>query len=193
MIESSRLLLRCWKASDRDGFAAMNADPEVMFDQGGPLSRDQSDAKLQRYAATFDRYGFCRWVVESKDGDFLGYTGIMPAFSRHPLGQHVEIGWRLVRRAWGNGYATEAAEAALKDAFSRAGLTEVLAYTAPDNLRSQAVMSHLRMRRESSRDFTADYDRVPGWFGLVWIATAEQGSEDPRHYHGADGPTLKGS
>lgn len=46
----------------------MNADPEVMLDQGGPLSREESDAKLDRYAAAFARHGFCRWLTESRDG-----------------------------------------------------------------------------------------------------------------------------
>jgi RimJ/RimL family protein N-acetyltransferase len=75
-----------------------------------------------------------------------------------------------VRSAWGHGYATEAARAALNDAFTRVGLAEVVAYTAPDNLRSQAVMSRLQLERDPSRDFTADYDGVKAWRGLVWVA-----------------------
>jgi RimJ/RimL family protein N-acetyltransferase len=169
IIDTPRTRLRCWGEADRDAFATMNADPEVMLDQGGPLSREKSDAKLNRYAAAFGQYGFCRWVVESREGNFLGYAGIMPASPGHPLGPHIEIGWRLVRRAWGYGYATEAAGAALKDAFERAGLTEVLAYTAPDNFRSQAVMARLHLQRDSSRDFTADYDSIQAWRGLVWV------------------------
>jgi RimJ/RimL family protein N-acetyltransferase len=70
------------------------------------------------------------------------------------------------------GYATEAAGAALKDAFDRAGLVEVLAYTSPDNLRSQAVMARLRLRRDSPRDFKADYNGFRAWRGLVWVASA---------------------
>jgi RimJ/RimL family protein N-acetyltransferase len=172
MIETPRIRLRCWREADREAFAAMNADPEVMLDQGGPLSREKSDAKLDRYAAAFVSYGFCRWVTEARDGEFLGYAGIMPSPSEHPLGPHFEIGWRLVRRAWGHGYATEAAGAALKDAFDRAGLVEVLAYTSPDNLRSQAVMARLRLRRDPARDFTADYNGLRAWRGLVWVAAA---------------------
>jgi RimJ/RimL family protein N-acetyltransferase len=88
----------------------------------------------------------------------------------HPIGSHIEIGWRLVRHAWGHGYATEAAVAALNDAFIRVGLAEVVAYTAPDNLRSQAVMTRVRMKRDPSRDFTADYGSIKAWLGLVWVA-----------------------
>jgi RimJ/RimL family protein N-acetyltransferase len=141
-----------------------------MHDYGEPISRTESDAKLDRYAATCEQHGFCRWAVESHEGVFLGYAGVMPLRPGHPLGSHCEIGWRLVRPAWGHGYATEAARAALDDAFSRLGLVEVVAYTARDNLRSQAVMERLHMRRDPSRDFIADYDTIKGWRGLAWIA-----------------------
>jgi RimJ/RimL family protein N-acetyltransferase len=140
-----------------------------MRDAGGPLDRAQSDAKLDRYAAAFDQHGFCRWAIESPQGDFLGYAGVMPSRPAHPLGPHADIGWRLVRSAWGQGYATEAAAAALHDAFTRCGLTEILAYTAADNPRSQAVMARLGLRRDPTRDF-GERDGFGTWHGLVWVA-----------------------
>jgi RimJ/RimL family protein N-acetyltransferase len=175
LLTTPRLRLRPWREDDRDAFAALNADPEVMRDLGGPLDRARSDAKLDRYRAAFDRHGFCRWAVESHEGEFLGYAGIMPAGGPdHPLDPHVEIGWRLMRHAWGHGYATEAAAAALRDGFGRLGLAEILATTAPDNLRSQAVMARLGLQRDSARDFTAIYDGV-AWHGLVWVARPPTG------------------
>ena len=147
----------------------MHADPQVMVDYPRPLARAQSDAKLDRYAAAFERLGFCRWALETPDGRFVGYTGVMPAREAHPLGPHYELGWRLVRAAWGQGYATEAARAALGDVFQRIGLSEVLAYTAPDNARSQAVMARLGLQRDPERDFTASDVETP-WTGLVWVA-----------------------
>lgn len=170
MIDTPRLRLRCWRDADRPAFAAMHAHPEVMFDQGGPIDRVASDAKLDRYIAAFRQFGICRWAVETRAGAFLGYAGVMPRDERHPLGAHVDIGWRLVRHAWGRGYATEAADAALHDAFTRAGLLEIVAYTAPDNVRSQAVIGRLGMRRDASRDFVADYEGSAAWRGLVWVA-----------------------
>jgi RimJ/RimL family protein N-acetyltransferase len=170
IITTARLRLRHWKETDRELFAAMHADPEVMHDYGGPISRAESDAKLYRYISTCHRLGFSRWAVESQEGCFLGYTGVMPSRPDHPLAPHAEIGWRLVRRAWGHGFATEAARAALHDAFTRVGLAEVIAYTSPDNARSQAVMARLQLERDPARDFTADYPEVRGWRGLVWVA-----------------------
>ena len=170
VITTPRTRLRCWEQTDRDAFAAMHADPEVMHDYGGPIDRRESDAKLDRYAMAYRQHRFCRWADEGEDGAFLGYAGIMPSRPGHPIGPHIDIGWRLVRHAWGHGYATEAARAALDDAFVRVGLAEVLAYTAADNLRSQAVMTRLQMERDPSRDFTADYDGIKAWHGLVWVA-----------------------
>jgi RimJ/RimL family protein N-acetyltransferase len=168
MLETPRLRLRTWRAGDKPFFAAMCADPEVMRDLGGPITRDASEAKLERYAKAYAQRGLSRWVVETHDGVFLGYTGVLHR-PEHPLGEHYDLGWRLVRSAWGLGYATEAARAALDDAFTRANLTEILAYTSPDNPRSHAVMARLNLRRAPARDFTADFGQGD-WHGLMWIA-----------------------
>ena len=168
-IRTARLTLRPWRETDRPAFAALNADPEVAADLGGPLSRAASDAKLDRYRSTFERHGFSRLAIEDARQAFVGYSGIVPARPGHPLGPHIEIGWRLVRTAWGKGYATEAACAVLQDAFGRLGVREVLAYTAADNARSQAVMARLGMQRDPSRDFDAPHGDRP-WHGLVWVA-----------------------
>jgi RimJ/RimL family protein N-acetyltransferase len=172
-LETDRLILRSWRLDDRAAFAALNADPEVMRDLGGPLTRRASDAKLDRYRATFEQHGFSRLAIDEKNGAFVGYAGVMPAAFDHPLAPHAEVGWRLVRSAWGKGYATEATRAALDDVFTRVGLDEVLAYTAIDNLRSQAVMERLKLRREPLLDFDVLNDDVP-WHGLVWVAEMRQ-------------------
>ena len=167
-ILTPRLRLRLWRDTDRHLFAVMNADPEVMEDLGGPITRAESDAKMDRYKAAWEKHGLGRWVIETHGGDFLGYTGVLPAHSDHPLGEHYEAGWRLLRSAWGNGYASEATRAAFDDAFARLGLSEIVAYTAPDNLRSQAVMTRLGLTRDKTRDFTLSGPRGI-WRGLVWL------------------------
>jgi RimJ/RimL family protein N-acetyltransferase len=88
VIRTDRLRLRNWRESDRDAFALLNAAPEVTQDLGGPLDRIESDAKFDRYVAAFDRHGFCRWALEDLNGQFLGYTGVMPSRPGHPLGPH---------------------------------------------------------------------------------------------------------
>ena len=148
----------------------MLADAVVMADQGGPMTRSQSDAKLEGYAAAYKNSGTCRWALETQDGAFLGYVGVMPIPETHVLGRHHDIGWRLVHSAWGQGYATEAARATLQDAFTRLGLTEVLAYTEPGNGRSRAVIARLGLTPDPSRDFSADYEGIGLWRGKVWVA-----------------------
>ena len=175
MIRSDRLRLRGWRDSDRDAFAALNTDPVVSRDLGGPLARAESDAKLDRYMATFEQVGFCRWLIEDMNEQFLGYAGVMPSRSGHPLGRHFDIGWRLARSAWGRGYATEAAKASLRDAFERVHLKEVLAYAAADNVRSQAVIQRLNMQRAASLDYSEPVGKGT-WRGLVWIARPSEDS-----------------
>ena len=74
-----------------------------------------------------------------------------------------------MRSAWGKGLASEAAAAALKDVFARTNLAEILSYTASDNVRSQAVMQRLNLRRYKNRDFVVEVDGLQ-WSGLVWVA-----------------------
>ena len=89
IIYTPRTRLRCWQDSDREAFASLHAHPEVMLDAGGPLDRALSDAKLDRYVAAYSQYGLCRWAVESREGDILGYAGVMPSRPAHPLGRVV--------------------------------------------------------------------------------------------------------
>ncbi len=171
MIRTNRLVLRHWQESHRQAFAHMHTDPEVMLDLGGPLLEAASGAKFDRYLSAYRDHGISRWAVEDPDGEFLGYAGVMPRLSPdHPLGSHYEVGWRFVRKAWGRGYATESATAALAHAFTQCGLKEIVSYTSHDNLRSQAVMERLKLQRDASRDFAAGYERVGIWQGLVWVA-----------------------
>lgn len=91
-IETTRLKLRHWCATNGDDFAALHADIEVNVDLGGPFSRVKSDKKLTRYIKAQTEQGYSRWVIEDKIGTFLGYAGIMPVLGNHPLGPHNEIG-----------------------------------------------------------------------------------------------------
>ncbi|HAQ80547.1 GNAT family N-acetyltransferase [Bradyrhizobium viridifuturi] len=170
MIKTPRLRLHRWDDRHREAFAAMHADPEVMADYGGPIGRADSDEKFERYVAAQRDHGISRWAVETIDGAFLGYAGVMPRSSReHPLGAHVEIGWRFARNAWGHGYATESARAALLHAIDDVGLRGIVSYTSADNARSQAVMARLDLVRDPARDFTTLSARGAPWRGLVWV------------------------
>lgn len=170
-LHTSRLTLRAFTPDDLDDFATLHADPRSMADLGGPIPRDDAGAKLARYLERLARHGITRLHVSDAEG-FIGYVGICVRTS-HPIGPHAEIGWRLLPRAWGRGYATEAAHAALPHGFHVTGLGEILAYTAPGNIRSQAVMARLGLARHPARDFVEPDPVLGQWHGLVWAARAE--------------------
>jgi ribosomal-protein-alanine N-acetyltransferase len=151
VITTSRLLLRRWRDDDGEPFAAINADPEIAYWLGGPAFA-ANPGQVERYNASIDEHGFGRFAVERRDdGALIGAVGPMPIFAGLPV-SGFEIGWRIARSAWGRGYATEAARAAMDHAFSL-GVEEMLAFTAETNVRSQAVMRHLDLARDASRDF----------------------------------------
>jgi RimJ/RimL family protein N-acetyltransferase len=170
MIETSRLRLHRWDDRHREAFAMMLANPEVMADLGGPINRSESSEKFERYVSAQRDHLVSRWAVENLDGAFLGYAGVMPRLSKdHPLGAHFEVGWRFVRNAWGHGYATESAKAALRHAVLEVGLSEIISYTSPNNERSQAVMAKLNLVRDPARDFMMLTPSGGQWQGLVWV------------------------
>jgi RimJ/RimL family protein N-acetyltransferase len=153
-IRTERLLLRRWKETDLEPFAALNADADVMAHFPAVLSREESDALAARADALFDEHGFGLWAVEAPEG-FVGFTGLsVPRFDA-PFLASVEVGWRLARRAWGNGYATEAARAAVALGFEKHALREIVSFTAATNVRSQRVMERLGMMPDGSFDHPA--------------------------------------
>jgi ribosomal-protein-alanine N-acetyltransferase len=159
-IRSERLRLRRWKPADREPFAELNRDPVVMQFMPALLSREQSDALVQRIQAHFDAHGFGLLAVEiAADATFAGFIGLsIPAFEAR-FTPCVEIGWRLAVRHQGRGYATEGARAVLAFGFETLALAEIVSFTVPANVRSRRVMEKVGMRRSASGDF--DHPSLP--------------------------------
>jgi RimJ/RimL family protein N-acetyltransferase len=153
-----RLLMRRWRDSDRVPFAALNADPEVMRYFPAVLDRAESDRTIDRFEHRFDGQGFGLWALEvHATGEFIGFTGLNPMPDGVAGAGGLEVGWRLARRAWHRGFATEAATAALEVGFSGLGLPEIWSLTAVVNQPSEAVMKRLGMVRYAA----CDHPRVP--------------------------------
>ncbi len=159
-LTTERLALRGWTTADREPHAAMNADPEVMRHFPAVLDAAASDALFERVTVHWAEHGFGLWAVERRDdGRFLGFTGLTrPSFEAH-FTPAVEVGWRFARDAWGHGYATEAARAALRFGFETVGLDEIVSFTVPANERSWRVMERIGMTRDPADDF--DHPRLP--------------------------------
>jgi len=161
-IRTERLWLRGWREEDKLPYALLNSDPEVMRHFPSTLSRQQSDEMVESMVVAWERRGYGLWAVERLDTHaFVGFIGLSaPSWSEHPC---VEVGWRLGRSHWGNGFAPEGARAALAFAFDQVELPddEVVSFTTTNNLNSQRVMQKLGMRHDATRDF--DHPLLPDW------------------------------
>jgi RimJ/RimL family protein N-acetyltransferase len=160
-IGTPRLVIRNWRDSDRNLFHEINSDTQVMEFFPFRLERGQADELMDRLRRRIDETGLGFFAVDiGKTGECIGFTGLaqvdlQPMFT----GVVYEIGWRLARRFWGYGYATEAANAVLDYGFAHFGLDEIIAFAIPGNRRSIAVMRRIGMRRDALRDF--DHPRIP--------------------------------
>ena len=159
--ESERLGFRKWKPSDRAPFAAMNANPNVMEFFPKPLTREESDALVDRIEAHFERTGFGLWVVEVKEhGTFIGLIGLLEVNFDAGF-EGMEIGWRLGKEYWHQGYATEGAAACLAYGGEVLGLKEIYSFTSIINKPSEAVMKRIGMKKIKEFDHPLVADGSP--------------------------------
>ncbi|HEY2466975.1 MAG TPA: GNAT family N-acetyltransferase [Terracidiphilus sp.] len=157
---TERLILREWRSVDREAFARMNMDPVVMEHFPALLSREETEAMVDRIEAHFEQRGFGLWAAELRDsGEFIGYVGLAVPRFEAAFTPCVEIGWRLAREHWGKGLATEGALEAVRCAFEDLRLKEIVSFTVPANVRSRRVMEKLGMTHDPADDF--EHPSVP--------------------------------
>ena len=153
-LATARVWLRRWRDADREAFAQMNADPEVMRHFPALLTHAESDALIEKFEAHFEQHGYGIWALEIPGVSSLaGFVGLKHVDFDASFAPAVEIGWRMRRDLWGQGYATEAAETVLAHAFDHFFLDEIISFTTRDNLRSRAVMERIGMVRDEVSDF----------------------------------------
>ena len=146
-LETDRLLLRGWRASDIDAWAELCADDELMRSLGreGGLSLADAWREMAMLAGHWALKGFGHWVLELRaTGTFVGRAGLLYP----PEWPGLEVGWTVARRHWGNGYAGEAARAAMEWARAELGADHLISLIADDNRRSQRVAEKLGMEVE---------------------------------------------
>ncbi len=167
-LRTERLIMRRWQESDREPFAALNGDSETMQYFPSTLDRAASDALIARLDQLFEQQGFGLWALEvAETGQFIGFTGLNPMPDDVPGAGGMEVGWRLARHAWHQGYATEAARAALGVAFDGIGLSEIWSMTPVQNEPSQAVMRRLGLTQHAF----FEHPRIPAGSPLRrWVA-----------------------
>lgn len=144
---SERLILRSWKEEDHTPFFNLNNDPEVVKFLPGTLSKEQNDAMIMRITSHFATHGFGFFACEyKKNSEFIGFIGLsIPQFSSD-FTPCVEIGWRLAKKYWRQGLATEGAKRVLEYARDTLHLKRVVSFTVPDNTASRRVMEKIGMK-----------------------------------------------
>jgi len=146
-LRTDRLLLRQWKKGDLALFSKINADPVVMEYYPEVLNEAESNAMALKLENLISERSWGFWALELTDEKkFIGFVGLHKPTYELPVTPCVEIGWRLAKEYWGNGYATEAAEAALKFAFEKLGLNEVYSFASVANKKSWSVMQRIGMQ-----------------------------------------------
>jgi RimJ/RimL family protein N-acetyltransferase len=146
IIQTARLTIRSFRASDIPEYAAAVADPQVtrFLGDGSPHSYEQAAAYIQDCIRSEAREGMARYAVTLREtGELLGFCG----FKR--VHGSMDFGWRYARQAWGNGYATEAAASVLDYGLHTLGLSEIVAESAVENVASVRVMEKIGMQFEA--------------------------------------------
>lgn len=129
----------------------MNADAAVMEHFPKTLSAAESAAFLARLQEHFEQYGYCYYAVElRRTGEWIGFIGLAYQAYETAFTPAVDIGWRLIPRYWGHGYATEGARRCLEHAFTVLELDRVIATCTLSNKPSERVMQKLGMNHLGS-------------------------------------------
>ena len=145
-LDTDRLVLRQWAADDTEPMHAIESDPQVMRYLGGPVSMHATRQRLDREAVGLALRGIGRWAVARRDtGELIGRVGVSGADPLLPFSPALEIGWWLSRASQGHGFATEAAEAALRYGFHTLEVDRIAAFSVPENVASRAVTARLGM------------------------------------------------
>ncbi|WP_279479345.1 GNAT family N-acetyltransferase [Aureimonas sp. SK2] len=153
-LQTDRLTLRRWRAADRPVFHRLNGDPVVMRFFDKHLTRQEADATMDRWNAGLDANRMSFLAAERRsDGTVIGTIGLSPVVEDiYSFAPTVQIGWRLLPEAEGQGYATEGARACLAYGFDTLHLPEIVAQCVVENRASEAVMLRLGMRLRGTFD-----------------------------------------
>ncbi|WP_245278367.1 GNAT family N-acetyltransferase [Ensifer aridi] len=153
-LETERLLLREWEDDDLDPLSKINDDPRVVRYVAQLPSREAVQKWILTQKEHFSQHGYGLWALERLGVEgLIGFCGIVQVPYHAHFTPAVEIAWRLAPSAWGHGFATEAASAAMSFGFKHLGLKEIVANAAIENSESRRVMERLGMTHDPRDDF----------------------------------------
>ncbi len=147
-VRTARLLLRRWRESDRERVVELCGEEEFWrYPFGGGFDSAQANRWFDRLLDGWEKDGFGVWAAEvAVTGEVVGYVGLHRADWLGGFEREIEVGWRLAKAHWGNGYATEGGRAALAAGFGQLGLQRVISIYNAENVSSGRVMERLGMR-----------------------------------------------
>ncbi|WP_121665299.1 GNAT family N-acetyltransferase [Mesonia aquimarina] len=148
IFKSERLGFRNWTENDLDEFAKINADLDVMKHFPRPLSKTETAEFIDRLKIHYNKYGYNYFATEIlKTGELIGFIGLAYQNYKTDFTPATDIGWRLKRSAWGNGFATEGAKKCLEFAFNHLNLKNIISTCSKQNKQSENVMIKIGMEK----------------------------------------------
>jgi RimJ/RimL family protein N-acetyltransferase len=149
-IETERLILRAFVLEDVDGLFELDSDPEVQRYLGNkPITEKEQALKTIKYVQQqYVENGIGRWaLIEKSTNSFIGWSGLK--LVKEPVNQHVnfyDIGYRLLQKYWGQGFASESAFASLAYGFNELNLNEIYAAANVENIGSNTILRKIGMQ-----------------------------------------------
>ncbi len=154
LFTSERLGFRNWNTDDVEILSALNADAKVMEFFPAVQTREQTAAFIERMQQEFAEKGFCYFAADRLDtGELIGFIGIHEQTFEADFTPCIDIGWRLKRSEWNNGFATEGAKRVLEYAFTKLQIKKIYSFTPEINIPSENVMKKIGMKRMRTFDF----------------------------------------
>lgn len=151
LFKSKRLGFRLWISDDIEIMSAINSDEDVMEFLPGIQSEEQTMAFIERMQKQFVEEGFCYFAVDKlENNELIGFIGLSTQTFEADFTPCIDIGWRLKRQEWHNGYATEGAIRCLTFAFHELKIDRIVAIATVGNVKSQKVMNKIGMRKVKS-------------------------------------------
>lgn len=157
MFETTRLFIRPAKIEDAYNLFTLNSDPEVVRYTGDASFTSMIDAQniiKERMISQYEKYKMSRFMVFLKDGTFIGWSGL----KYFPETNEVDLGYRFMKKFWGQGYATESSRVWLKYGFETLQRQKILATAMPDNISSIKVLQKLGMTFRGQKQDLIIYD-----------------------------------
>jgi ribosomal-protein-alanine N-acetyltransferase len=140
---TERLILRRWTAEDADRLLAILSEEDILryFPAALPWGREKAERYIAHHEVHWKERGYGHWAVV-RDGQVIGWNGL----EYLPESRETEAAYLLSRAAWGQGYASEAARAAIRFGFSQAGLEQIVGLAHPQNAASRRVLEKCGLR-----------------------------------------------